>query len=337
MILKFRPARSSPVYWASVVGILLVLSALWQVAHLGSKVQGTPGIFFNASSLEELMDRIPLQSSFTCLNRTSRDCAQRIWVKKYRFYMYVYPAEKDIVSFNVIQNKKWEGHGLKEILSVLRQPVNGTADEDPLFVDIGANVGWFTLGVASQGYRVMAFEGMQQNVELMLASLCANPSFQHLAKLHQLGLGREDAKCLLFAGGDNVGDGHMSCGDDEAMRFTDAGYQQRGTMLVTRLDNVLDEDVKVLKMDVEGAEWLVLQGASKLVKERGIPYITLEYAREMLTSVSGPGSPQQLSSFLSSAGYQCSLTGFKGQALSLEALASGRGLADVVNLYCHQT
>lgn len=46
-----------------------------------------------------------------------------------------------------------------------------------LFVDIGANVGWFTLYVASRGYDVAAFEGMRSNVQLIRTSLCRNSTY----------------------------------------------------------------------------------------------------------------------------------------------------------------
>lgn len=46
-----------------------------------------------------------------------------------------------------------------------------------LFVDVGANVGWFTLYVASRGYDVAAFEGMRSNVNLIRSSLCRNASY----------------------------------------------------------------------------------------------------------------------------------------------------------------
>ncbi len=32
----------------------------------------------------------------------------------------------------------------------------------PLFVDIGANVGWFTINMAARGYSVAAYEGVDE-------------------------------------------------------------------------------------------------------------------------------------------------------------------------------
>ena len=57
----------------------------------------------------------------------------------------------------------WEQPEIDEVLWAMEQPVpgedgNGTPDSK-LFVDIGANVAWFTVNVAARGYTVAAFEG----------------------------------------------------------------------------------------------------------------------------------------------------------------------------------
>lgn len=53
-----------------------------------------------------------------------------------------------------------------ELLWALRQPIpqaGGSmgSNKSPLVIDIGANVGWFTINAAAAGARVAAFEGEQ--------------------------------------------------------------------------------------------------------------------------------------------------------------------------------
>ena len=52
---------------------------------------------------------------------------------------------------------------INEILWAMEQPVPGEdgngAPNSKLFVDIGANVAWFTVNMAARGYSVAAFEG----------------------------------------------------------------------------------------------------------------------------------------------------------------------------------
>ena len=42
-----------------------------------------------------------------------------------------------------------------------------------VFLDVGANVGWFSMVALSLGHSVIAFEPFERNVELMCASLDA--------------------------------------------------------------------------------------------------------------------------------------------------------------------
>ena len=48
-------------------------------------------------------------------------------------------------------------HGQQQLGRRLQQ--DSAVQDGPLFVDVGANVGWFSINMASAGYRVAAFEG----------------------------------------------------------------------------------------------------------------------------------------------------------------------------------
>ena len=78
------------------------------------------------------------------------------------FTVFVYGIN-DIVSNSILRGGTWEQSEIVEVLWAMRQPVPvqpGTMGPGSnLFVDIGANLAWFTLNVASRGYRVAAFEG----------------------------------------------------------------------------------------------------------------------------------------------------------------------------------
>ena len=78
------------------------------------------------------------------------------------FTIYVY-GSRDFVSGDILHVGTLEQPQINEVLWAMQQPVPvqpGTLGPgSDLFVDIGANVAWFTLSVASRGYRVAAFEG----------------------------------------------------------------------------------------------------------------------------------------------------------------------------------
>jgi FkbM family methyltransferase len=59
-----------------------------------------------------------------------------------------------------------------------------------LFIDIGANIGYYSLLAASIGIKCIAFEPIQKNYRLFEKSIKQN-NFQHLIKLYKIALGEE--------------------------------------------------------------------------------------------------------------------------------------------------
>lgn len=82
--------------------------------------------------------------------------------------MFVY-GSNDIVSNELKGMGRWEKPEIDEWLWAIREwkpkqaaaVTTSTVPERPLAVDIGANLGWFTINAAAAGARVAAFEGEQ--------------------------------------------------------------------------------------------------------------------------------------------------------------------------------
>jgi FkbM family methyltransferase len=130
-------------------------------------------------------------------------------------------------------------------------------------VDAGANVGVFTIPLAQavgpQG-RILAFEPLPANVKRLESNVARNALTN--VEIHSLALGVEDGMTVL------------RLSDDPAYSSTVKVRQNRAngrtiTVPVARLDSVWHQcgrpDVSTMKIDVEGAESLVLQGAEQLL------------------------------------------------------------------------
>jgi 2-polyprenyl-3-methyl-5-hydroxy-6-metoxy-1,4-benzoquinol methylase len=79
--------------------------------------------------------------------------------------MHVY-ANNDLVSQSVANSSSWEATEVEHVLWALQQSIpqqqqqrQQQQQQGPLFVDIGANVGVFSVNAAAAGARVAAFEG----------------------------------------------------------------------------------------------------------------------------------------------------------------------------------
>jgi len=156
-------------------------------------------------------------------------------------------------------------------------------------VDIGANLGWYTVHMArlvGEIGSVAAFEPRddlrRQLVRTIAENGLANVTVHHAA----LGAAAGEALLRWERRDDNPGSTHLSPilpaeSDDPA------GYVYQATP-VRALDQVVEQRVDFIKIDVEGAEKLVFDGAERVLG-RDRPIMLAELAPGFLHRVSGIG------------------------------------------------
>lgn len=177
-----------------------------------------------------------------------------------RFQMCVYPNARLIdryISWQIKNNGFWEQHTVQYMLSVL----SSQRQHRPLLVDIGANIGFYTLAAAAAGFDVYAFEPVPRNAEMLRVSLECN-RLAHRVTLHTFALGQEPTTLSMGASSDNQG------AVSHLMNRTNYQYGNGDVRLASLpLDSVLPRASRrpiYLKVDIEGGECEALAGASNL-------------------------------------------------------------------------
>jgi FkbM family methyltransferase len=135
-------------------------------------------------------------------------------------------------------------------------------ESDPLFVDVGANIGWFSFNLAAKGIRTIAFEAMHLNSLLIRSTMCANGEMLNRMTLINTGLSNTKSKCYIGSIANNLGDRTVLCNASNSS----SNYIIRETIHLDKIDEYLSERIYLLKMDVEGYEMKVLQGAKQLLQ-----------------------------------------------------------------------
>lgn len=149
-----------------------------------------------------------------------------------------------------------------------------TRGEAITFVDIGANIGLFSMLAASMGHNVVAFEPARTNALKLNASIRVN-GFTDRVQLLQMGLGDSRQVLSLGLNPDSPvvsSDGLMFRPNQSWSQYTDWGKLSVESVLVDTLDAVTSSSeyslrfdmttrARIVKMDVEGFEPLVLAGA----------------------------------------------------------------------------
>jgi FkbM family methyltransferase len=169
-------------------------------------------------------------------------------------------AHKDGVSSAIASTKMWDRR--KTALLADELPLmHARLGHKPVLLDIGANQGWFTLLATATGHaRVIAVEASNSNAARLERSLCLNGAYftKHVT-LHKVGVGATTAECALVARRRNIASPAVVCGQVDPAAFMNQwgaplgfkDYVVTGTMHQTRIDDLVNSRVDVLKIDVE--------------------------------------------------------------------------------------
>jgi FkbM family methyltransferase len=188
------------------------------------------------------------------------------------FQIFTHPPEADVfISQALLKGQSWDPY----VLQVFRGALAGSAPG--LVVDVGANIGYFTLLSASYGHRVVAFEPFRRNFERLAASVSLN-GFSSRVQLYCNAVSNREAVFQFETSSDNQGGIGLKelAVDPGEVRLT--GVVGVDFVTALRLDAVVDEKVILLKVDVEGAEGFVLDGAGGLLSRRLVDYVAIEFS-----------------------------------------------------------
>eukprot|EP01022_Parablepharisma_sp_SALTPOND_P001886 TRINITY_DN1077_c0_g1_i5.p1 TRINITY_DN1077_c0_g1~~TRINITY_DN1077_c0_g1_i5.p1 ORF type:complete len:480 (-),score=14.46 TRINITY_DN1077_c0_g1_i5:68-1342(-) len=190
--------------------------------------------------------------------------------------MYVYKAG-DIVSNVILQTGAWErGHTIN-MISVLDRYQKAKGIKSPseiALLDVGANIGWYTIVLGMKGYKVYAVEPTLDNIYILRKNLCLYPQIN--AVLLDFALGSQEKVCKIYSEPHNYGNSETYC-DGTPPRGSSKIY--RGRIHINRLDKYehLLTDIKVIKMDIEGFEPFAVEGGKKIFLDQHVPFIQTEY------------------------------------------------------------
>jgi FkbM family methyltransferase len=130
-----------------------------------------------------------------------------------------------------------------------------------VFIDIGANVGYYTCLARSLGKKVIAFEPVSQNLEYLYANLIANGWRD--VEIFPIGLCDGPGVATLWGGG---------TGGSLIEGWADISPTWTRPVPLSTLDKVIGDrfcDSRILvKIDVEGSEYTVLKGGAGLLNRR---------------------------------------------------------------------
>ncbi len=179
-------------------------------------------------------------------------------------------------------------------LQTVRRIISRIGGEKARCLDIGANVGFYSLAMASwfPGLECDAFEPIPTTFATLQKNLALNHQGQ--VRAHNLGLSDKDGELVFYT--------YPSHSEAASMtRNLDSPDACEVRCSVRRLDD-LNMNADFIKCDVEGAEIFVFKGAEKLIS-RDRPAIFTEMLRKWCAQYDY--HPNDIIHLLGSHGYDC--------------------------------
>jgi FkbM family methyltransferase len=171
-------------------------------------------------------------------------------------------------TFYYLENDKYIGQRVAlgkyepyETKLILRQTKKGD-----VIVDIGANIGYYTILLADKvgkKGKVYAFEPDLTSFEILEKNIKAN-KLENIVAIN-VAIGSKNGKLELYKSKENFGDHKLY------------GKGERKAVKVINLDNFLEEKVNLMKIDTQGWEPEVIEGAKRIIKEWK-PILFMEYS-----------------------------------------------------------
>ncbi|MFW6313060.1 MAG: FkbM family methyltransferase [Spirochaetota bacterium] len=149
---------------------------------------------------------------------------------------------------------------------------------DPVFYDIGANDGVFSLGYAAASRVVHAFEPSEQACSRLVERALARKIDNIVA--HRVALSDSNGTMRLHRFSDDTFNSLYPRAEDQLAHYSlQAGEAEEVT--VVRLDDLVSTEhlppPDVVKIDIEGAELFALRGAQHTIRS-AMPVILVEYS-----------------------------------------------------------
>ena len=146
--------------------------------------------------------------------------------------------------------------------------VSQIAEENKIFIDIGAWIGPYTLIAASMGMKVYAFEPDKVAFQELKKNIKLN-NFKHNPEIFNFGLSKTDTKAYLYSNTNDFGKSESGLINYKNQKNTKQTEIELKNFLqeIYKIKNYNSNDrIKVIKIDIEGGEFLFEKDIYDLVK-----------------------------------------------------------------------
>ena len=158
-------------------------------------------------------------------------------------------------------------------------------NKDMHVIDLGANIGQYSLLAAHAGRKVLSVEARLLHIHMLYHSLQLNNFLDRVTLMHNA-ISDSRANILLRSYDKNPGGTYVLEGDELPVDQSNSGghvvdvrtNMSSTSILMDDLADVVNFSKALLKMDIEGSEHRALKYSDRLFNKVYIPFIFMEWA-----------------------------------------------------------
>lgn len=170
--------------------------------------------------------------------------------------------------------------------------MKSTLKKDGLFVDVGANLGGYSMYGKELGLRTICVEASPHLSKFL------GENEEAFGEVHPVAVSDKNGVATFFLSESNIGGSSLTM---SSKGWEGSGYSGEAQVETKRLDDILEGKIDLMKIDVEGHEEAAVLGASNMVKEGRIERIWCEVRGAK--SDRNPNSYLPICKFLTENGY----------------------------------
>lgn len=245
---------------------------------------------------------------FRCLTNEERVIYK---LNKYNFSMLLSLGD-NAISRPILVKGEYEQSVTKVLIKYFKPDLH--------FLDIGANLGYYSLLVASQcpHAKIYSFEPDEKNFHLFTTSIFYN-QFQNQIQSYGLAVSDQNKNIVISDLGNGANYGARFTGNNaqELRAYVHGENPYYEEIPAVSLDDFLpDIQIDIVKIDIEGYEPFALKGMVNLLKKNR-PIIFAEFAPSNLKFF-GKIEPPEFLEFFTNLDYTINLIDRQGQVIAYE-------------------
>ena len=276
-----------------------------------------------------------LQTNF-CLNSSNfnnleiENMIEKVLISydNHTFNIFIY-KENDIISESIHNNGVWNADVSHNFLSSLNffSIKKNLSKDNVYFIDIGANIGWYSYFLGNSGYQVLSFEPSKFNNYVLKKNYCLNKDVKIIIINKSVNI--QNKNCFLGHKISNIGESILICNKKLNLYKNNYFIEE---ISMTKLSNYIsflsNKNIALMSLNLDGSEEKAIIGGQALIIKYHIPFIYMKFIPKLLENQST--NIKLFLEFFEINGYKFSLIDFLSKEyISIDELLKRNG----VNLY----